>query len=151
MAVLDTDILVQLIRAKYAYLTQLRDMGRRQLELVDAANMTGLLDVLSAKQRPLAELQRIERALDPYRAQDPEGRRWQSAQQRAGCAEQLHSCDALLVEIIDQEKRSEETLVRRRDETAVKLQSMHVAGQARGAYAAAGHADFSQLDLLSDK
>ena len=76
---LETDILVQLIRAKHACLTQLRDMGRRQLELVDAGNLTGLLDVLSAKQRPLAELQRVERAWTRSGRKTREGRRWQSA------------------------------------------------------------------------
>ena len=62
MAALETDILVQLIRAKHACLTQLRDMGRRQIELIEAGDLTALLDLLSVKQRPLADLQRVEQA-----------------------------------------------------------------------------------------
>ncbi len=150
MASLGTDILVQLIRAKRACLTQLHDLGRRQLELIDAGNLTGLLDLLAAKQRPLAELQRVQRAIDPFRAQDPANRRWQSPDARDACARDIDECDRLLREILEREKKSEEILSRRRDETAVCLQGMHAAGQARGAYAASGRIDVSQLNLLSD-
>ncbi len=93
---METDILVQLIHAKHACLLQLRDLGRRQLELIEAENLSGLLDLLSAKQRPLLELQRAERAINPFRAQDPERRRWQSPETRALCARQIEECDALL-------------------------------------------------------
>jgi hypothetical protein len=150
MAALETDILVQLIRAKHACLLQLRDMGRRQLELIEAGNLSGLLDLLGAKQRPLLELQRAERAIDPFRAQDPQRRRWQSPEARALCARQIEECDALLREILAQERESEAVLSRRRDEAAARLQGMHAAGQARGAYTAPAQPAFSQLNLLSD-
>ena len=38
---------------KHACLVRLRDMGQRQFELIEAGNMTALLDLLSAKQSPL--------------------------------------------------------------------------------------------------
>ena len=91
MAVLETDILVQLIRAKHACLVQLRDMGRRQLELIEAGDLTALLELLSAKQRPLSELQRAERALGPFRAQNAAERRWPSPEDRAACAAQIEA------------------------------------------------------------
>lgn len=75
----ETDILKDLIRVKSECLLQLRDIGRKQLALIDEGNMTSLMDVLAAKQRPLVTLQRIERALDPFRKQDPERRVWRSA------------------------------------------------------------------------
>ena len=56
----------------------------------------------------------------------------------------------MLEEIIAQEKQSEEVLSRRRDEAAARLQGMHAAGQARGAYTAPSQPGFSQLNLLSD-
>ena len=65
MTNLPTDILMQLVRAKYTCLVQLRDLGRRQLELIDQGNVTGLLDALSVKQKPLSDIQRIEKALGP--------------------------------------------------------------------------------------
>jgi hypothetical protein len=144
---LATDLLSQLVRARLTCLTQLRDIGLKQMELVRDGNMTALLNLLSAKQRPLTELQRIESALDPFRGQDPEARRWRRAEDRAACARHVKECEAMLREIIAQEKECETTLVRRRDDAAVRLQGIHSAGLARGAYTAPSHAQVSQLDL----
>ena len=94
----ETEILKDLIRVKQEYLSQLRDMGRKQLALIDEGNMASLMDILSAKQRPLVTLQRIERALDPFRKQDPERRMWHSPGDRTQCAEQLKQCEILLPE-----------------------------------------------------
>jgi hypothetical protein len=149
MPALDTDLLAELIRDKRECLLQLRDMGRRQLELIDEANMTALLDVLLAKQRPLQKLQQIERALDPFRDQDPDQRRWRTGEDRRLCTEQLQQCERLLAEIISQEKCSEGALLRRRDEAASRLQSAHLAGQARQAYTAEPHRQTKEIDLYS--
>ncbi|MBN2477090.1 MAG: hypothetical protein JXB62_20955 [Pirellulales bacterium] len=147
---METDALAELIAKKHACLVQLRDMGRRQLELIDAGDMTALLDVLAVKQRSLWKLQQAERALDPFRDQDPERRHWRTPEDRRRCAEQLRECEALLSEIVSQEKCSEGVLMRRRDEAATRLQGAHLAGQARGAYTAHRLGKASQLDLLSD-
>jgi len=146
----ETEILADLIRARHRCLVQLRDMGRRQFELIDAGNMTGLLDVLAAKQRTLLELQRIERSLDPFRNQAPESRRWRAPEVRACCAEQLRQCEALLSEIVCQEKYSEGLLVRRRDEAAARLRGAQLAGEARTAYTQPPQTSVHELDLLSD-
>jgi hypothetical protein len=143
----DTDTLSQLVRARYSCLVRLRDMGSKQLELIEDGNMTALLDLLSAKQRPLMELRRIELALDPYRGQDPEERRWRRTEDRTACSRMVEECEALLREIVAQEKQCEATLTRRRDEAAVRLQGYHMAGQARGAYTAMPQMEVSQLDL----
>jgi hypothetical protein len=160
---LPTDILVQLVRARYTCLVQLRDLGRRQLELIDQGNVTALLDVLSVKQKPLRDIQRIEKALDPYRGQDPEQRPWRSAEDRADCAQMVQQCDALLKEIVAEEKRCEEIMVRKRDAAAVRLQQLRSAGQAQGAYAATSRTQrtgyptgcpdvgVSQIDLSSER
>jgi len=147
---LETEVLADLIGAKCVCLTQLRDMGRRQFELIDAGDVDALLDLLAAKQAPLMKLQRIERALDPFRDQNPEKRSWQRPQDRRHCAEQLRQCEALLSEIVSQEKCSEGLLIRRRDEAAAKLQGAHLADRARGAYTSQPRGAVNQLDLLSD-
>ena len=147
----ETDILKDLIRVKRECLVQLRDMGRKQLALIDEGNMTSLMDILAAKQRPLVTLQRIERALDPFRSQDPERRDWRSAGDRAQCAEQLKQCETLLAEIVSQEKCCEAALICRRDEAAARLQGAHLAGHARHAYLPLADAQLSQLDLFSEK
>ena len=147
----ETDILKDLIRVKRECLLQLRDVGRKQLALIDEGNMTSLMDVLAAKQRPLVTLQRIERALDPFRNQDPEQRDWRSAADRAQCAEQIKQCEILLAEIVSQEKCCEAALIRRRDETAARLQGAHLAGHARHAYLPPADAPLPNLDLFSEK
>lgn len=147
----ETDLLSELIHEKHDCLTQLRDMGRKQLELVRDGSMTDLLDVLSAKQRVLLELQRIESQLEPFRNQDPDQRQWRSRDARERCAQELTQCQLLFGEILAQEKQSEQELTRRRDETAVQLQGVHRANQARGAYTMAVESGgYSQLDVSSD-
>jgi hypothetical protein len=148
---LPTDILTQLVRARHACLVQLRDLGRRQMELIDQGNVTGLLDLLAIKQKPLNDIRRIEKALDPYRAQDPEKRQWPSADDRAACARIVAECDKMLKEIVLQEKHCEETMVQRRDATAVQLERLRAAGQAHGAYTAHARAGMSRLDLTSER
>ena len=73
-----TDTLAELIEAKCRRLASLRELGRRQLALIEEGDMNALLDLLTTKQRSLIELQRIERALDPFRGENPDARRWRS-------------------------------------------------------------------------
>ena len=150
MSALETDVLAELIRSKRECLMQLRDLGRRQIELIEVGDVTTLLDVLAVKQRSLLKLQQIERTLDPFRGQDPDKRRWRTPDLRSECNEQLRQCETLLSEIISREKVAEGALTRRRDETAKRLQGAHRAGQARQAYTPVPPGQVSQLDLLSD-
>jgi hypothetical protein len=150
MLELETDLLAALIERKRACLGRMRELGERQLALVRAGEMAALLDVLAAKQRLIGELQQIERALDPFRNQDPDARRWRTHEDRRRCAERLAECESLLAEIVRREKQGERELTRRRDDTAQQLQGTHVAAQARGAYVSALPRNSSQLDLLSE-
>jgi hypothetical protein len=96
-------------------------------------------------------LQRIERELDPFRGQNPDQRRWRSAERRRQCAAGVSACEALLERIVAQEKQSEAELARRRDEAATRLQRTYSAGEARASYLARPHAAASQLDLTSER
>jgi hypothetical protein len=151
MTNLPTDILMQLVRARYTCLVQLRDLGRRQMDLIEQGNVTALLDVLSVKQKPLSDIQRIEKALDPYRGQDPEQRQWRTPDDRTACARLVEQCEAMLKEIVVQEKRCEELMVRKRDATAVRLQQLRWAGRAQGAYTAPACTGIRQIDLSSER
>jgi hypothetical protein len=151
MTDMPTDILLQLVRARYSCLVQLRDLGRRQMELIDEGNVTALLDVLSVKQKPLSDIQRIEKALDPYRAQDPERRVWRTPADRETCARLVQKCEELLKEIVVLEKRSEEVMVQNRDATATRLEQLRSAGKARGAYSEPSYMEIHQLDLSSER
>ena len=151
MTPLHTDILMQLVRARHACLVQLRDLGRRQMELIAQGNVTSLLDVLTVKQKPLSDLNRIERALDPYRTQNAEQRQWRSPDERAACGRLVSECEAILKETVAMEKHCENVMVQQRDATAVRLQQLRAAGQAQGAYVTSRRADISQLDLTSER
>ncbi len=150
MTAFDTDLLGDLVQQKHRCLEHLAAMGQKQIDLIRRGSMTDLLDVLAAKQQVLLQLQRIERELDPFRGQDPEGRRWRSPERRSRCAADVSACEALLERIIAQEKRSEDEMVRRRDETAVRLQQTRAAGEARASYLARPHSAAGQLDLASE-
>ncbi len=150
MATSETDQLAALIHQKRACLLRLHQMGRRQLELIGDDRMAELLDVLAAKQSFLAELEQIERALDPFRSEAPDSRPWPTSDKRRKCGEELAECEALLAEIVAQEKQAETELIRRRDDTAICLQGTHAAGRARSAYTTEKQPGISQLDLSSE-
>jgi hypothetical protein len=150
MTVSETDTLAELIRQRQACLRSLRDLGRRQLELIEAGELSYLLTLLAGKQRLLTQLQDAERALDPFRQQDPASRTWRSAEARQQCARLAADCDSLLAEIVDQEREGEAAMSRRRDQTAASLEHVHSAGAARGAYAAEAGAARRHLDLSSE-
>jgi flagellar biosynthesis/type III secretory pathway chaperone len=133
----DTDRLAALIEGKLQALAVLCRLAEQQLALVEAGETTSLLKLLAAKQNVLGQLQRIERDLDPFRAEDPETRRWRRPEDRARCQQQADECARLLAAAIQFEKQSESHMVRRRDEAAARLQGIHSAALASRAYA--GH------------
>jgi hypothetical protein len=150
MTAWDTDQLAELIRRKHDCLLRLHEMGRSQLQLVASDELTELLLVLAGKQQLLEHLQLIERQLDPFRDQEPDSRRWRSSDDRRRCAELVDRCEGLLAEIVEQERRSEAQLCLRRDEAAARLQDVHRASQARGAYQAPVSGGPVHVDLYSE-
>lgn len=141
--------LAELVAQKHAVLTQLRELGLHQARLIESGELGELLKLLAVKQGCLQRLQLIERSLDPFRHQDPQSRAWDSPAERARCAAQADECEALLGEILRQEKFSELRLEARRDEAAQRLAGAHWAGQARQAYVADESCSTGQLDVSS--
>lgn len=135
MNVADTDRLSELIAAKLQVVELLSGLARRQLELAEQAEMSALLKVLAAKQTVLDQLQRLERQLDPYREQDPERRVWRSAALRQRCQQQMDQCGHVLNEVMVLETQGEAALVRRRQASALALEQVQSATDARSAYA----------------
>lgn len=146
----DTQQLARLVEQRRDLLARILELCQRQQGVIDAGDMTSLLEILSGKQRLLEDVQLIERALDPYRAERPESRRWRSEEDRRHCAAQVAHCDALYGEIVQHEKESERKLTLRRDEAAARLEGMHYGNHARGAYASEGQQHVSQFDLTSE-
>ena len=145
LAKANTDQLAALIAAKLQLVEILGRLGRQQLALIDASDMTGLVKLLAAKQTVLAQLQLVERQLDPFRNEDPDQRRWPTATQREQCQSQAERCNTLLAEAIELEKQGEAAMVRRRDATAAVLASAQTASEARSAYASG--TDIGPLNL----
>jgi hypothetical protein len=150
MTASETDTLAELIEQRHACLRSLRDLGRQQLELIQAGELAHLLTLLAGKQRLLTDLQATERALDPFRQQDPASRTWRNSATRQQCARLAADCESMLAEIVIQERQGEAAMSQRRDQTVASLEHFQAAGAARGAYAAEANATRRQLDLSSE-
>jgi len=99
----------------------------------------------------LNDLSAIERRLDPFRNQRPEERHWSDPAARQRSARLAAESDLLLGEIFQLEQRSAGGLQQRRDEAAQRLQGLHSAHEARGAYLAQPDArTYRQLDLSTE-
>ncbi len=146
----DTDRLAQLLRARHDCLEELRDLGRRQMELIEQGELSALLDLLVVKQRSIGRLQQIERALEPFRDQPPEQRRWRSTEHRLQCAELVDRCQSLLAEVLAAEKQCEAALLSRRQQTLELLEKMQMAGNVQAAYTGEWGISGVQLNMLSE-
>jgi hypothetical protein len=142
-----TAILSERIQQKHELLVQLRDTGLRQLELISSGDMNQLLKVLAAKQRMLGILQTVERALDPFRSEDPEKRIWRSPADRQKCAEMALCCESLLRAIVEQERQSESQMISRRNDAARRLRDIQDAAEIHRAYSDDPAQLMGQLDL----
>lgn len=148
---LDTLLLADLVGRKFNCLAQLFALGRQQTELIGAGDMSQLLNVLAAKQRLLADLQQLERRLDPFRGQSADQRQWPGEAQRQQCADQIARSEQLFRAILAQEQQAEDALRERRDQTAERLHTAHSATQARSAYSSNFLPSCGQLDLSTER
>jgi len=148
--VMTTDHLRALLEQKHEQLQQLRDLGMRQLERIDAGDMTMLMKILAGKQRLLAELQTIEHRLDPFRTEAPESRVWRNRSERDHCAQLMTRCQLLFSEVIAQEREAELRLSQQRDDAERQLHGMHPAAGARGAYLQDTAMCVSSFDLATE-
>ncbi len=147
---LNTDQLAELIQIKRRILEQIRELTRRQPEIIEQSDLTQLMNILSVKGRLMNELQRTERLLDPFRSQDPDKRAWRTQADRDACREESKTCDLLLKEIMLVEKQCETELSNHRDQIQHRLHAAHDASQANQAYASSAPARRS-LDICSDR
>ncbi len=147
---METDLLSDMISKKLAILEQLRSLSGRQSDLIAQGDIQRLLSVLSAKQTLLAELQRLQQQLGPFRQQDPETRVWRSPQDRERCRRLVARCEALLSEVMSIEKQSESEMAQRRDAARARLEGSHAPAEATRAYLRPGVPARGSLDLSSD-
>jgi hypothetical protein len=131
-----TTTLADLMVKKRKCLEQLRDLGRRQLQLIAGGDATELLRVAAAKQQLIAALQMIEKRLAPFHEQAPDSRAWTNAAARAQCAADADECRKLVHEVMTMEQDGERQLMQRRDDVAGQLRMAAQGGRVREAYQA---------------
>lgn len=131
-----TEKLADLISKRLRCLQQLRDLGRKQAEMIAASDMGSLLRVISVKNQLIAALQAIEQQLAPYHNEDPDERVWSSPAARATATAEAETCRQLLDEVMQLERQNEETMIQRRDQLATQLHTAQAANAVRGAYQA---------------
>lgn len=136
MTDLSTHNLAELMVKRRKCLTQLRDLGLRQAQLIAAGEVTELLRLASAKQQLIVALQALERGLAPFQEQDPESRPWESAEARARCASDAALCRELIQQVMTMEQEGERQMTARRDDVAHQLRSVAAGGRVREAYGA---------------
>lgn len=144
-----TDQLAALVGHKLRLLERLLELSHRQQSLLGEEDLDGLLSLLSAKQRLIDALQKIERALDPFRQQAPEERQWRSAEERAACRQQAERCQVLTAKLLEDERRTTEEMEQRKKRTEGLLQGFDSAAKAQSAYLSAGSLPAHRLDLTS--
>jgi hypothetical protein len=137
MNYLDTDRLAALIAATCQVAELLLRLAERQLELAGGGQTQAIIKLLAAKQGVLEQLHRLEREIDPFRAQDPESRHWRSPADRAACQAQAQQSADLLARAMALEKQGEAAMLRRREAAAAALAAVQSAADARTAYAPA--------------
>lgn len=149
MSTASTKQLAELVARKHACLRELCALGEQQDAWIAAGDFDRLFALLSAKEQLLERLQGIERALDPFRDEDPEQRVWETPDARRHTAALAAECNAMLEEILEHERASESRLAAYRDRAAAMLAAAQQSVQARHAYARQGGDAPSQLDLSS--
>ena len=131
-----TTLLADLVAKRRKCLTQLRDLGTRQMEMIAGGDMADLLRLVAAKQQLIVALQAIEQQLAPFHAEDPESRQWESSAARARCAADAEACRTLVQEVMAMEQAGERMMVERRDAVAMQLRSAAAGNRVRDAYQA---------------
>lgn len=128
-----TETLARLVLQKRRLLEQLVVLSRRQEQLVEEGEISGLLQVLANKQQLITGLGVVEQGLDAFRDDDPDTRPWPSPADRERCQADADACNTLLRETLEAERRHEALLSARRDDLAARLrmaQSAHAASTA---------------------
>jgi hypothetical protein len=131
-----TTLLADLMLKRRKCLTQLRDLGARQAQLIAAGEMADLLRLVAAKQQLIVALQALEKQLAPFHGQDPDRREWASPEARAQCAADGEACRQLIREVMAMEQDGERQMTTRRDDVANQLRSVASGGRVREAYQA---------------
>lgn len=155
---MESELLVQLIDARFELLSRLITLSRQQRQAIEENQMTELMRVLSDKQKLIEMLAKVSRQLSPASKDDPQQRRWSSEEARQQCRERQEACEQMHVELLAMEAECESGLTSRRGDIEDQLMRLSGADQATKSYSQAGVANGhsvsgakgARLDLSSD-
>jgi hypothetical protein len=133
-AELETEQLVTLVHARLQSLQDLLRLTDLQDSVIEAGNMTDLIELLDRKQQILQSLQECDQMLAPFRAQPPDSRVWRDQARRALCRQMTDACEEVLRVLLDRERAAEHALVSKKDGLAEQLSRVNAAAVARQAY-----------------
>lgn len=118
---MNADELTRLIDARFETLSELMSLGQCQVNAIDENRMSDLMRLLSDKQKPIARLTEIGRALAQAVDDDPNSRTWPSPAARQACKERQEQCDQMHLELLAIEADCESRLQTNRQAVEEKL------------------------------
>lgn len=116
------------------YCRILLEMSRRQFELVEKGDYTGLLGLLGRKQRVLGRLDQLNQSHSDLWNQWRRTRESLPADERSRCERILKESEDILAEVLAQEKQGTDLLTAQRDATQRQLETISQGMQTQEAY-----------------
>jgi hypothetical protein len=149
---LSTERLAHLVHQKSILVRELHKLVTKQQEMIRHQEVD-LIPLLAVKQRVLETLNEVDRAMDPFRQQDPDRRYWKSTETRTACRDEADQCEALFRQVLLIENDCNMALQQQQQKTKEQLQGAVAAGQVSRAYqqSQASTAPLQyRLDLVSE-
>lgn len=148
---LTTERLAHLVHQKSILVRELHKLVTKQQEMIRNQEVD-LIPLLAVKQRVLETLSEVDRAMDPFRQQDPDRRAWKSVEVRNACRDEADQCESLFRQVLLIENDCSMVLQQQQQKTREQLQGAVAAGQVSRAYQQNQAAVTSQhrLDLVSE-
>jgi hypothetical protein len=149
---LSTNRLAALVTQKALLVQELHKLVNKQQQMIYNQEVD-LIPLLAVKQRVLETLQEVDRAMDPFRTQDPDRRQWTSLDARQACRHEADQCEAIFRQVLLIEHDCTQALQQQQEKTRQQLQGSVAAGQATRAYQQStrgNHHHPPHLDLTSE-
>jgi hypothetical protein len=124
----------RIFRVRRERCAKLLELSRRQSELIAVHDYTSLLSVLGRKQRLLGELDQLGQELPELWANWRQERDRLDGECREDCDHLLAETEAILADLVLEEKRSAASLTQRRDSLREQLESISTGARVHDAY-----------------
>jgi len=134
MATLCVSELLTVLETRRDHFRKLLELSRQQIELIAADNYTQLLETLGNKQRSLGHLDELTKQFPNLKQQCQLLRGTGDAVFRDDCEHVLAETEAILAELLKEERESTHRLTERRDNTKQQLHALSQGTEVHTAY-----------------